>query len=357
MNAADSHDSAAPARTLVTGATGLLGSNIVTALLARGAKEVVALVRDAAKARKLLPSDPRLTLVIGDINDVDSFRDELPGTDAVIHTAAYFREYYQPDPDVNLLHRTNVTAVGNLLAAAHRAGVPVVVHTSSTGTLSAGPAGAPADEQTPPAHDVERSAYRASKVRSEAVVREFCAKHHGLRVPIVLPGWMWGPGDAAPTSAGRLFLSIAGGTLPAVPKAGNHVVDARDVAEACVTASISGVSLRRYIVGGSRHDVADIAARVAELTGAKAPRPVPIGLAMAVAGGMELVAKVTGREPVANRKSVDVLRSTGYPITSARAEHELGVRFRPLHETLADTASWYRERGLLPASATTQTRK
>lgn len=75
----------------VTGATGLLGSNLVRELSARGYR-VRALVRSEPKARRFL-SDVDTELIVGDMQDVDSFANQLEGCTAVFHTAAHFREY------------------------------------------------------------------------------------------------------------------------------------------------------------------------------------------------------------------------------------------------------------------------
>jgi dihydroflavonol-4-reductase len=97
-------------RSLVTGATGLLGSNLVRRLL-DGDEEVVALVRDADRAKRLLPDDPRLRVSVGDITDPGSYRHLLEGVDEVFHTAAYFREYYQNPAQIAPLEEVNVSAV------------------------------------------------------------------------------------------------------------------------------------------------------------------------------------------------------------------------------------------------------
>ena len=86
---------AAPGRVLVTGATGLLGSNVTAELLAAGT-EVLALARDAGRARSLLPAHERLRILQGDITRTGGFAAQLRGVDAIVHTAAWFREYYQP---------------------------------------------------------------------------------------------------------------------------------------------------------------------------------------------------------------------------------------------------------------------
>ncbi|MDT0307364.1 NAD-dependent epimerase/dehydratase family protein [Streptomyces sp. DSM 44917] len=339
------------ARVLVTGATGLLGSAVVGVLLAEGS-EVTALVRDPDKARRLLPAHERLTLHTGDVNDPGSYRPALPGADAVIHTAAYFREYYQPEADLGLLHRTNVEAVTALLGEAVAAGVPAVVQTSSINTVSGGTDQEPADESAPPPGDWERNAYRASKIRAERAIREFCREHPSVRVPLVLPGWMWGPGDAGPTSAGRLFLTVARGELRAVPRAGNHVVDARDVAFACVRAAEKGESLRRYIVAGRFQRLAGTLAGVAEATGTRAPREIPAAAALTFATILQTAARLRGKPPVATREGVrTLLDGNRMRLTSARAEAELGVAFRPLTDTFADEAAWYADAGLLTADA------
>jgi dihydroflavonol-4-reductase len=336
-------------RAVVTGATGLLGSNIVRHLLADGT-EVVAVVRDEERARRLLPVGDGLRLVTGDVTRVETVRPALAGADAVFHAAAYFREFYRPGADLDLLHRTNVTAVIDLLAAAVDAGVPVVVHTGSVGSLAPG---RPADERTALKDADTPNAYFASKVRAEQAVREFVGRT-GLRVPVVLPGWMWGPGDAGPTSSGGLFLQVARGQLAAVPDAGNYVVDARDVAEACVRVAAGGpaVAAERYLVAGVRRGLPSVCGQVAATLGVRPPRAVPARAALAAVTAMEAAARLRRRQPHATRRSVRVLiEADRRRLSSALAERELGVRFRPLADTVQAEAEWFARHGLLPASA------
>ena len=100
----------APGRVLVTGATGLLGSNVTAELLAAGA-EVLALARSGDRAGTLLPAHERLRIVEGDITRIGGFAAQLCGVDAIVHTAAWFREYYQPGGnDPAQLQRVNVDA-------------------------------------------------------------------------------------------------------------------------------------------------------------------------------------------------------------------------------------------------------
>src|ERR1700736_1151322 len=79
-------------RAFVTGATGLLGSNLVDALL-RAGFEVRALVRSKDKAARVF-GNAKVDVVVGDMADVAGFALALSGCGALFHTAAYFREYY-----------------------------------------------------------------------------------------------------------------------------------------------------------------------------------------------------------------------------------------------------------------------
>src|SRR5260370_1525579 len=91
---------------LVTGATGLLGNNLVRALAEKGVT-VRALVRSKEKAVKQFGS-LRLEMVVGDINDPKTFVGRLPGVDIVFHTAAYFRDSDKAGEDCYQLYSTHV---------------------------------------------------------------------------------------------------------------------------------------------------------------------------------------------------------------------------------------------------------
>jgi nucleoside-diphosphate-sugar epimerase len=338
----------APRRVLVTGATGLLGSNITTLLLAAGT-EVTALVRSRERASRLLPAHQRLRLLQGDITDVDGFAAQLSGLDAIIHAAAYFREYYQPGGnDPGRLQRVNVDAVEELLRAAAAAGVPALVHISSATTVGTRADGQHSDEDTPPDSGWERNGYRASKVDAELVIQAWPADG-AIRVPIIVPAWMWGPGDAAPTASGSLFLAVAKGELNAIPRAGSQIVDARDVAAAAIRAITRGTHARRYIVAGSWQLLPAITRQIATVAGTRAPHEVPAAAAMAGATVIELTARLRRRDPAVTRTGTRVLlEGNRQHLSSQRAQHELDVTFRPLAQTIADEATWYRSHGMLP---------
>jgi dihydroflavonol-4-reductase len=152
-------------RAFVTGATGLLGNNLVRAL-EEGGHEVIALVRDPAKASRVL-ADTRIRLVTGDMKHVAGFARELSGCDAVFHTAAYFRESFEPGFDPGALDRINIDATMRLLGATDEAAVPCFVHVSSGGVVGRNPDGSPGNEETPPLPIQAANPYFRSKLMGD----------------------------------------------------------------------------------------------------------------------------------------------------------------------------------------------
>lgn len=331
-------------RVFVTGSTGLLGNNLVRELLARG-HEVVALTRSRAKFDRLLGDTPARP-VVGDVLAVQDFAGELAGIDAVFHTAAYFRESYGLGDHTATLQATNVDATLALMAEADRRGVGVFVHTSSSGTIGKRPDGEPGNEDTPPSPRLQRNPYVRSKLLGDAAIHAW-TPHHGMRIVEILPGWMFGPGDAGPTPAGQLVLDLAQGNIPAVPRGGSTVVDARDVAHAMVEA-LRAPHRSRYAVAGHPMTLREVADAVSAAAGRAAPRfDVPAWLAQRVARVTEIFAHLRGRQATVSAEGVRFMAEHLY-IDSSRARAELGATFRPFSETARDVLAWYRAHGMLP---------
>ncbi len=193
--------------TLVTGATGFVGSAVARALV-RAGWQVRALVRAGSDRRNLqhLP----VHLVAGDLADGASLDRALTGCQALFHLAADYRlGALEPEQ----LYRTNVEGTRNILSAARRAGVSRVVYTSSVATIGLPADGSPGTEETPVALADMIGHYKRSKYLAEQVV---CSSTQtGTAVVIVNPSTPIGPGDVKPTPTGQMVLDAASGRTPA----------------------------------------------------------------------------------------------------------------------------------------------
>ncbi|HMO57824.1 MAG TPA: NAD-dependent epimerase/dehydratase family protein [Roseiflexaceae bacterium] len=325
-------------RAFVTGGTGLLGSNLVRQLLQEG-HAVTVLARSQQKAAQVF-AGLDVAIVTGDLADIAAFAPHLAGHDTVFHTAAYFREYYQPGDHWPTLKAFNIDATMALLRAAEAYGVRRVVHTSSSGTL--GKAN-PATEATPPDELVFSNLYFRSKLEADQAIDAFLAHGTPLEVVRVLPGWMFGPGDSAPTSAGQIILSLLNRELPVIMPGYGNVTDARDVADGMIRAALHAPNGARYLLANPQlFSFAEIFREVEALSGVATPRiQAPRWFAYAYGWVSETYGRLTGRPVLATLAGVETLIDP-HPLSSALAVAELGVSFRPLRDTLHDTIAWFR---------------
>jgi nucleoside-diphosphate-sugar epimerase len=174
------------------------------------------LARSVEKARKQFESLP-VEIAQGNLDNVPGFARALEGVDAVFHAAAFFRDNYKGGSHWEELQRTNVVGTANLLNAAYAAGVRRFVHTSSIAVLH-GPRGGVINE-TMLRRIEDADGYYRSKILADREVERFLESHPDFWAAIVLPGWMHGPGDIGPTSAGQLVLDFAKGKLPGIAQA------------------------------------------------------------------------------------------------------------------------------------------
>lgn len=331
----------------VTGATGLLGNNLVRALVAAGWR-VRALVRSPDKARQQF-AGLDVEIVSGDILDAPGYAPALAGVDTIYHTAAYFRDSYKGGRHRDALYAANVEGTRHLLEQAYQTGVRRFVHTSSIAVLH-GARGEIIDE-TMLRDPRDADDYYRSKILSERVVLGFLDAHPDFWAAMVLPGWMHGPGDIGPTSAGQTVIDVALQRLPGIPPGSFSVVDARDVAQAMILASDRGRRGERYLAAGRHMTMANLLPQIAQLTGVPAPgRRIPLWAMYLLAAGYEAYARLTGRPVLLSWAMVRTVagendRSRYDP---TKSECELGLRFRPVAETLRDEVAWFRANGLIP---------
>lgn len=328
-----------PHLSLVTGATGFVGSAVVRALLQRGHR-VRALVRPSSDRRNL--ADHSIEVAEGSLEDPQSLACAVAGCRYVYHVAADYR-LWVPDPEP--MFRANVVGTRDLMIAALDAGVERVVYTSSVATLGLVPGGS-ADEETPSRAEDMIGPYKRSKFEAEEVVRAL-VRRDGLPIVIVNPSTPVGPGDIKPTPTGRMILEAARGQMPAVVDTGLNIVHVDDVAEGHILAAEKGQFGGRYILGGENMSLAEILAEVCRAAGKRPPRlRVPHGVLFPVAVGAELAARFTGREPLITLDGVRMSRKKMY-FRSEKAARELGYRPRPACEAIVDAVNWFRANGYL----------
>ena len=328
--------------TLVTGATGFVGSAVARTLAARG-HALRLLARRGSDRSNIAGLDAEV--VEGDLTDPASLVRAVAGCRFVAHVAADYR-IWVPDPACMLA--ANVEGTRALMRAALAAGVERVVYCSSVAALGLTGTAAPADERTPVHRAAIVGVYKQSKFDAEQLVLELVAAE-GLPAVIVNPAAPVGPRDIKPTPTGRMIADAAAGRMPAYVDTGLNIVHVDDVGEGHALALERGTIGQRYILGGENLSMPALLALVDEVTGRRQRRlRLPVGALWPVALVSEAAARLTGSEPRVARDHLRMARKTMF-FSSAKAEAELGYRPRPARVAIADAIDWFRARGRVPA--------
>lgn len=218
---------------LVTGATGLLGSHIAEQLHRRG-QSVRVLCRAGSDTTFLRTIGAEI--LSGDITDPDAVGRACRGVDTVYHAAARVGDW-GPWPD---FVRSTINATQYLVDAASKNNVRRFLQISSISVYGhVDGEGRILDESAPLGTNVHRwSYYTRAKIEAERLV--WRAHQAGLIVASVIrPSWLYGPRDRA--TLPRLIDSIRKGKLKIIGDGTNrlNVVHAGNVAEASILAAQS----------------------------------------------------------------------------------------------------------------------
>src|SRR5580658_7385856 len=329
--------------TLVTGATGFVGSHVARQLVAAG-DAVRVLVRRSSNLAVLegLAVEP----VEGDLRDGASLERAMQGVRRVYHVAADYR-LWTPKPAE--IYESNVEGTRRLLAAAHRAGVERIVYTSTVATIAVPRRGAVPNEEMKATLDEMIGHYKRSKFLAEQVAID--AARAGVPVVIVNPTAPVGPGDWKPTPTGRIILDFLQGKMPAYVDTGLNVVAVEDVAAGHLLAPEKGRVGERYILGARNMTLKQILDALAAITGRRAPRlKLPHVVALAAGYADELYSRLAGREPQIPVEGVKMSRHKMF-VESDKAARELGYAPGEIEAALERAVRWYEDNGYVAGCA------
>jgi len=325
--------SASPAPTLVTGATGFVGSAVARTLIARG-HLLRLLVRPGSDRANLAGLDAELAE--GDLDDPASLAQAAEGCRYLFHVAADYRLWV---PDPTTMMRTNVDGTRALLLAAQSRGVEKIVYCSSVAALGLTGTAEPSDEATPVDPTKIVSVYKQSKYKAEQAVLDL-VREHGVPAVIVNPSTPVGPRDIKPTPTGKMIRDAAAGRMPAFVETGLNIVHVDDVAEGHALALERGRIGEKYILGGEDFSLREVFAMAARAAGRAPPRvQLPIAPLIPVALVCEALARF-GIEPVVTREMLAMARKKMF-FSSAKARRDLGYSPRNAAQAIDDAVEWF----------------
>jgi len=325
-------------KALVTGATGIVGANLVRALL-RASHDVRVLVRPTSDLRAL--AGLAIERCEGDVMRTAGLADAAHGCDIVFHAAATFTYWGQSFEDQKDLA---VRGTRNIVTAARTAGASRVVVTSSSVTL--GSRATPtvleeADEFDEP----QAAAYTRSKLAQERAAFETGAAL-GIEVVAVCPTLVVGANDYRLSPSNAYIVNYLNDPLRSTFLGGCNIVSAEDVAAGHIIAGLHGVPGCRYAAGSDNLEWRQVHRIISELTGTFGPSvTLNHTAAYLAAAATEASARLTGTRPVVTR---DEARMAGrfYWYSSERLAR-LGYQPKSTRAALATAIAWLLGRSVL----------
>ncbi|MBH8561912.1 NAD-dependent epimerase/dehydratase family protein [Nostoc sp. CENA67] len=253
-------------KTLVTGASGHLGANLVRRLLEDG-HNVRVLLRQGSNNTAV--DNLQVERSYGDLRDFDSTLAAVEGCDRIYHCAAKVSTL---DGDAHFhqeIYDSNVLGTIHLLRAALNAKVTKVVVTGSFSAVGHHPSH-PSDETIPFYPFGKHLPYEVSK----AFMEQECLKAYadGLDVVIAVSCAILGPNDFKPSRMGKTLIDFAHGKIPAYVGGGFDFVAAKDIVAGHILAMEKGRGGQKYIFSSQFLTIDEIMAIFEEVTGVAKPK-------------------------------------------------------------------------------------
>lgn len=334
-------------KTLVTGATGHVGANLVHRLLADGV-EVRAMTIPGGNNRALdgLPVE----IVEGDLRDPDACRRAVAGCARVYHVAAKISVLNASAGEQRELFQINVLGTRNLARASLTEGVARMVMTGSFSAVGYDPESSsrPSTEDMPFYPFEGAMPYAHTKAIAELELLK--AVIDGLDAVIATSCSCIGPHDYLPSRIGRTMCDYVKGKFRAYIDGEFEFVRAADLADGHVRAMERGRTGHKYVFATHHHSLEEMIHIWSEITGIPPVRlKLPAGLMAGITGLYSgSLAKLFPNIPQRlTPGAIRILRLRRHADTS-KARDELGWRPTTMRQACEEAFEFFAQEGMLP---------
>ena len=313
-------------RVLVTGADGLLGTNIVRYLLEKGAEVRVFIMKNSASTTLM---DLPIQTFYGNILDIDSLDLAFENTDYVIHVAASTKIY----PAKNeMVRRINVQGTKNVVSACEKHNIKKLIF------IGSGSSYAPTENSIQRTFGLD---YIQSKMDALRFIQDKTAKNN-FPATTILPTFMIGAYDYY-AGSGKMTLSVASGKLKIYAPGGKNFVSVRSVAMAAVHAIEKGAIGQAYLVSGKNLLFKEYFQLVAEVSQIKPPNisiPKPIIL---LVGYLGQIAQFILRKEMLINKPIAQISCIKQFVPEFQSTEALSIPVISVEEAISDSIDWFKK--------------
>ncbi len=327
---------------LVTGGSGFLGAHLLVQLSAMDAKIIAAkrvtsdlnYVKRVFEKENVLPQFEKIEWKNIDLFDSYEIEDALEGIEEIYHCASEVS--FDPNHHDRMI-KNNVTITANLVNAALYCNIKKFMFVSSIAALGRSTQAEVIDESRIWKNDPVNSKYGLSKYKSEMEV--WRGYEEGLNVIVVNPAVIlgycpWNEGT------GKMFSKVQEG-MKYYTNGYTGWVDVKDVATCMIQLMQKNKTGERYILSSETKPFRWVFDVIAEaIDRPKAKNEVNLGLARWVVLAEKWRSKVIGKSPLITKETLrNATLQCDY--VNDKVKKELNFTFKPVQETVKETASWF----------------
>jgi len=326
-------------KVLITGANGLLGSNIVRQMINEN-YEIKILARKSSDLSGI--EGLKFEICYGDICNENDLVLASRDCEIIVHAAANTNQF---PTDYKHYEKINVQGTKNVLSAAKINKISKVIYVSTANVFGFG------TKQNP---GTELTEFNSFKYNSGYIISKYIAQQQVLmeveknKVPVVIvnPTFMIGEYDAKPSS-GKIILMSIFKKVQFYPSGGKNFVHVRDVAVGVCNAIKYGKIGESYLLANENLSYREFFEKENKATNHKSIKiKIPALLIKTVGLFGTIFEKLTGKPAKLNLVNARLLCIENY-YSSQKAVRELKIPQTPIDEAITDAIKWFKENGKL----------
>lgn len=326
-------------KVLVTGADGLLGSNVIRKLQERDFEIVLFL--EKGKKSITLPKEVN-QIIYGDILSEEEVVAAAEGMDYVIHCAANTNVWPTRS---NIIRSVNVMGVENVIKACLKHDVKRLVSVGTANSFASGELHNLGNETNKYQGHVYNLDYMDSKKRGQDLILQ-AVKNKNLRAIVVNPTFMLGPFDSKPSS-GAMIHAMAHGKIPGYSPGGKNYINVKDAAVGIVNALTLGRIGECYILGHENLTYKEIFQKIGVVINKPAPcRALPSLLVKTLGKVNSFMGRLFKYTPTLTGE-LALLSCENHYYNSSKAVNELDLPQTNIEEGIRDCYNWFKSNGYI----------
>ena len=330
---------------LVTGATGLVGTYLLSELTKRDQRiramyRTVQKLEHCKKVYQRIHPDPiettfdQIEWVQGDITDITSLENAFINVTVVYHCAALIS--FDP-ADYKQLRKVNIEGTANVVNFCVLNNVKTLCHVSSIAALGETNISVKINEHTEWNAEHNHSVYAITKYGAEMEV--WRGSQEGLNVVIVNPGIIIGSGFFR-SGSGYFFRRVAKGLSYYTPGISGYIA-AEDVASCMTSLVAKNIHNERYILVAENWSFQQFLTTIAKALHKPAPYKQAKKMGMQLAVGYYNIRYFLTRK---RRKLFDATVQSAFSesvYNNSKIKEELEYSFIPIKKAIQETADYF----------------